>query len=71
MTTFKPFNVRETKWEVWDVKEAKYEQYINLHQQRGMFGGEGQNNMFQRPPAGFGNPAYGGAPAPMQQPGMM
>ena len=37
MTTFKPFNVRETKWDVWDVKESKYEQYLNLHQQRGMF----------------------------------
>ena len=31
MTTFKPFNVRETKWDVWDVKESKYEQYLNLH----------------------------------------
>lgn len=37
MTTFKPFNVRETQWEVWDVKESKYEQYLNLHQARGMF----------------------------------
>lgn len=37
MTTFRPFNVRETKWDVWDVKESKYEQYLNLHQQRGMF----------------------------------
>ena len=32
MTTFKPFNVRETKWDVWDIKESKYEQYLNLHQ---------------------------------------
>ena len=31
MTTFRPFNVRETKWDVWDVKESKYEQYLNLH----------------------------------------
>ena len=37
MTTFKPFNVRETKWDVWDIKESKYEQYHSLHQQRGMF----------------------------------
>ena len=37
LSTFKPFNVRETMWEVWDVKEGKYEQYLNLHQQRGMF----------------------------------
>jgi len=37
MTTFRPFNVRETQWEVWDVKESKYDQYLNLHQQRGMF----------------------------------
>ena len=37
MTTFKPFNVRETKWDVWDIKESKYEQYLSLHQQRGMF----------------------------------
>ena len=32
MTTFRPFNVRETRWDVWDVKESKYEQYLNLHQ---------------------------------------
>ena len=25
MTTFKPFNVRETMWEVWDVKDYKTE----------------------------------------------
>lgn len=25
LTTFRPFNVRETKWDVWDVKESKYE----------------------------------------------
>jgi hypothetical protein len=31
MSTFKPFNVRETNWEVWDVKDGKYEQYLNLH----------------------------------------
>lgn len=31
MTTFKPFNVRETRWDVWDVKEAKAEQFLNLH----------------------------------------
>lgn len=31
LTTFKPFNVRETMWEVWDIKEGKYEQYLNLH----------------------------------------
>ena len=37
MTTFRPFNVRETQWEVWDVKQNQYEQYLNLHQQRGMF----------------------------------
>ena len=37
MTTFKPFNVRETRWEVWDLMEAKYENFINLHQKRGMF----------------------------------
>ena len=50
ITTFKPFNIREIKWEVWDIKEAKYEQYINLHQQRGMF---------------RDNSGYGGAAAPM------
>lgn len=31
LTTFKPFNVRETNWEVWDVKEAKNDQIMNLH----------------------------------------
>ena len=37
LSTFKPFNIRETCWEVWDVRESKYEQYLNLHQSRGMF----------------------------------
>ena len=37
MTTFKPFNVRETCWEVWDLKQAKAEAYVNMHQQRGKF----------------------------------
>ena len=32
LTTFKPFNVRETRWEVWDVMESRYESYLNLHQ---------------------------------------
>ena len=31
LTTFKPFNIRETNWEVWDVRESKNEQYVNLH----------------------------------------
>ena len=47
MTTFKPFNVRETRWEVWDTMESKYENFINLHQQRGMFndaGGQGRQD---------------------------
>lgn len=37
MTTFKPFNVRETQWEVWELKEAKYEAYVNMYQKRGKF----------------------------------
>ena len=31
MTTFKPFNVRETEWEVWDVKDYMTEQYYKAH----------------------------------------
>jgi len=31
MTTFKPFNVRETNWEVWDVKDYMTEQYYKAH----------------------------------------
>ena len=63
MTTFRPFNVRETQWEVWDVKESKYEQYLNLHQQRGMF-----DNTFDIAP-GRAAPQPGGAP--MSQFGQM
>ena len=37
MTTFKPFNVRETQWEVWDLQQAKYEAYVNMYQQKGKF----------------------------------
>ena len=40
LTTYKPFNIRETMWEVWDIKEAKNEHYLNHHQQRGMFSGQ-------------------------------
>ena len=40
LTTFRPFNVRETNWEVWDIKESKNEQILLMNAQSGLFGNQ-------------------------------
>ncbi len=34
MTNFKPFDLRELMSEVWDVKEATYENYVVRYRER-------------------------------------
>ena len=29
LTTFRPFNVRETNWDVWNISGVTFERYVN------------------------------------------
>lgn len=32
LSTFRPFNVLETNWEVWNISGMTFERYVNSHQ---------------------------------------
>ena len=39
MTTFKPFNVRELEYSVWDTSRAKNDAFISQFESQGLLGG--------------------------------
>ena len=50
LTTFRPFNVHETNWDIWDINRFKNDQYLMQNQNKGKIRAHSSNT--------------GGAPSP-------
>ena len=66
MTTFKPFNVRELEYDVWDTSRAKNDGFLAQFEEQGLLGGGGRKD-YQHPFSTHQEPAQHshspGAPA--------
>ena len=62
LTTFKPFTVRELEYDVWDLAQAKNDNFLQIYEEFGLIPGKNGGNGQKPAQAAYDQP-YGGGGA--------